>query len=111
MLQSKEMEYYCTEKSDGVRFLLYVVNTVGLGAGVDGGGKGNTNTNTNPNTAGPRAVFVDRALSFSTMNGASEIGQALGWGTVLPQAPGQAGVLDIRHIGIGRSASGEPTLQ
>lgn len=90
MLQNND--YYCTEKSDGVRFLMYVVNSVGLGLDIP---------RSNPISSkkqgqgpSPRAVLVDRALSFSDMKGSEVIGEALGVGTVL-----DGEVIFHKHLG------------
>lgn len=55
-------DYFMTEKSDGVRYLLYVVS--------DGSGK-------------PTAVLFDRAKNIFRFRGSCEVGSALGQGTVL----------------------------
>ena len=53
--------YFVTEKSDGTRMLLTVVDTA----------------------SGPLAVVMDRGMHVSPLLGGSDIGKALGVGTVL----------------------------
>jgi mRNA guanylyltransferase len=55
--------YYCTEKSDGVRYLLYVI--------------------TDSKTKLPTAILMDRSKKCFKIHGSIEIGSSLGVGTVL----------------------------
>lgn len=55
--------YYCTEKSDGIRYLLYVI--------------------TDSKTKLPTAILMDRSKKCFKIHGATEIGSSLGIGTVL----------------------------
>lgn len=59
-------EYFVTEKSDGVRYLMYVVNVAGP---------------TEPSQL--HAVVMDRAKQISLVLGSQQLGKALGAGTVL----------------------------
>ena len=58
-------DYFMTEKSDGVRYLLYVV------------------ADPSSNDGRPIAVFLDRSKNIFSFRGSSAVGAALGMGTVL----------------------------
>lgn len=75
---SLDKDYFITEKSDGVRYLMYVVNAVdGSGAGArGGGGVGGASTT-------PIAVLFNRSKEIFEFRGSVALGAALGWGTVL----------------------------
>lgn len=64
----RQNNYFITEKSDGLRYLLFVVN---------GGAEG---SHDRPE---PVAVLMDRSGAIVFMEGAAKIGAALGVGTVL----------------------------
>jgi len=66
MVLVETLDYFVTEKSDGVRYLLYVVNTAAPGE--------------SPKV---QAVVMDRAREISLVLGAGALGEALGAGTVL----------------------------
>ncbi|KAJ1437678.1 mRNA capping enzyme, catalytic domain-containing protein [Ochromonadaceae sp. CCMP2298] len=63
LLEVQSGDYFITEKSDGVRFLLYVIP--------------------DPRAGSPMAVFVDRSKAVFKFRGSDVLGQALGLGTVL----------------------------